>query len=250
MVGILLVTSLLATVIVSPADFDLLILRTITFTATVFEIVWLISTGFTQYGQLQRQRVIDNAKLENERLKIALQFWQQNFLEVDGEKSGNESPLLKVAAALNQAVATEDLELGLQAIEFTNLYFAEFAADFLGQDGMDIESELGRIARTWKHEAEVIWSVSGAHVEIPMARRVIAALEVCVSKAIRRGEASVISVDIQRLGNIVACKVTDNGQDYVETGSGLGIEILMDLTGGTWQRDRSGGLNIATAQFV
>ena len=250
MASILLVTSLLATALASPSDYDLLALRTIAFTATVFEIVWLIATGFIQYGQLQRQRVIDHAKVENERLKIAIQFWQQNFPEVDGDKAGSESPLLKVAAAMNQAVATEDLELGLQAMEFTNLYFAEFAADFLGQDGMDIESELGRIARTWKHTAEVIWSVSGEYVEIPMARRVIAALEVCVSKAIRHGEASVISVDVKRMGNSVEFKVSDNGQDYVEAGSGLGIEILMDLTGGTWQRDRSGGLNIATAQFV
>jgi hypothetical protein len=250
MSGILLVTSLLATAIASPSDYDLLVLRTIAFTATVFEIVWLVATGFIQYGQLLRQRVIDNAKVENERLKLSLQFWQQNLPEVDGDKAGNESPLLKVASAMNHAVATEDLELGLQAMEFTNLYFAEFAGDFLGQDGMDIETELGRIARTWKHKAEVIWSVTGAHVEILMARRVIASLEVCVSKAIRHGEASVISVDVKRLGETVEFKVSDNGQDYVEAGSGLGIEILMDLTAGTWQRDRSGGLNIATAQFV
>ena len=150
---------------------------------------------------------------------------------------------------MTQAVATDDLALGLQAIEFTNLYFAEFAADFLGQDAMDIESELGRISRTWKHKAEVIWSVSGAQVDILMARRVIATLEVCASKAIRHGEASVISVDVKRLGDAVELKVSDNGQDYVESGSGLGVEILMDLTGGTWKRDRSGGLNIATAQF-
>jgi hypothetical protein len=249
MASILLVTSLLATILASPSEYDLLIMRTIAFTATVFEIVWLISTGFIQYGQLQRQRIIDNAKAENERLKISLQFWQQNFPEIDGDKAGSESPLLKVAAAMKQAVATDDLALGLQAIEFTNLYFAEFAADFLGQDGMDIESELGRISRTWKHKAEVIWSVSGAQVDISMARRVIATLEVCASKAIRHGEASVISVDVKRLGDAVELKVSDNGQDYVESGSGLGVEILMDLTGGTWQRDRSGGLNIATAQF-
>jgi hypothetical protein len=249
MASILLVTSLLATLFASPSEYDPLVLRTIAFAATVFEIVWLISTGFIQYGQIQRQRIIDNAKIENERLKISLQFWQQNFPEADGEKAGSESPLLKVAAAMKQAVATDDLALGLQAIEFTNLYFAEFAADFLGQDGMDIESELGRISRTWKHKAEVIWSVSGAQVDISMARRVIATLEVCASKAIRHGEASVISVDVKRLGDAVELKVSDNGQDYVEAGSGLGVEILMDLTGGTWQRDRSGGLNIATAQF-
>lgn len=249
MASILLVTSLLATVIVSPTDYDLLVLRTIAFTATVFEIVWLIATGFIQYGQLQRQRVIDHAKFENQRLKIALEFWQQNFTEVDGDNAGNESPLLKVAAAMKQAVETDNLALGLQAIEFANLYFAEFAADFLGQDGMDIASELGRISRTWANQTEVIWTVSGDQVDLLMARRVIATLEVCVSKAIRHAEASVISVDVKRLGDAVELKVSDNGQDYVEAGSGLGVEILMDLSGGTWQRNRSGGLNIATAQF-
>jgi hypothetical protein len=249
MTGVLLVTSLLATVLASQQDYDLLVLRTIAFTATVFEIVWLVATGFIQYGQLQRQRIIDDASHENERLKRSLNFWKQNFSEVNGDKAGNESPLLKVAAAMNQAVATNDLDLGLSAMEFSNLYFVEFATDFLGQDGMDIESELGRISRTWKHKAEVIWSVTGAQVEILMARRVIAALEVCVSKAIRHGNASVISIDVKRLGNAVELRVSDNGQDYVEGGSGLGVEILMDLTGGTWQRNRSGGLNIATAQF-
>ena len=250
MSGILIVTSLLATAIASPSEYDLLILRTIAFTATVFEIVWLISTGFIQYGQIQRQHIIDNAKVENERLKISLQFWQQNFPEIDGDKAGNESPLLKVAAAMTQAVATDDLALGLQAIEFTNLYFAEFAADFLGQDSMDIESELGRISRTWKQQAEVIWSVSGNLVELAMARRTVAALEICVSKSIRHGIASVVSVDVKRLGNSVEIRVSDNGQSYEESATGLGVEILKELSGNTWQRDRSGGLNIVTAQFV
>jgi hypothetical protein len=249
MMSILLVTSLLATLLALPSEYDLLVLRTIAFTATVFEIVWLLATGFIQHGQLQRQRVIDNAKVENDRLKISMEFWQQNFPEFDGDKTGNESPLLKVAAAMKQAVETENLALGLQAIEFANLYFAEFAADFLGQDGMDIASELGRISRTWANQTEVIWTVSGDQVDLLMARRVIATLEVCVSKAIRHGNASVISIDVKRLGETVEIKASDNGQEYVEGGSGLGVEILRDLTGGTWQRNRSGGLNIATAQF-
>jgi FtsZ-binding cell division protein ZapB len=249
MASILLITSLLSTAIASPLVYDLLVLRTIAFTATIFEIVWLVATGFIQYGQLQRQTTIDSASSENEQLKSSLHFWQQRFVASGGESDRNEPPLLTVSGAMNLAVATGDLELGLEAMEFSNLYFAEFAEDFLGQDDMDIESELGRISRTWKPKAEVIWSVSGARVERSMARRVIASLEVCVSKAIRHGNATVISIDVQRLGNAVEIKASDNGQDYVEGGSGLGVEILMDLTGGTWQRDRSGGLNIATAQF-
>ena len=249
MISILLVTSLLSTTLVSPIDYDLLILRTIALTATVFEIVWLIATGFIQYGQLQRQKTIDRAKAENETLELSLIFWQENLSELKIDDESNKSPLLEVAAAMNRAVVTQDLKLGLEAMAFSNLYFAEFAGDILGQDAMEIESELGRIARTWKNQAEVIWSVSGDHVELAIARRVTAALEICVSKAIRHGEASVISVDVKRLNDVVEIKVSDNGHDYVESVSGLGVEILKELSNGTWQRDRSGGLNIVAAEF-
>ena len=249
MISILLVTSLLSTTLVSPVDYDLLILRTIAVTATVFEVVWLIATGFIQYGQLQRQKTIDRAKAENETLELSLIFWQENISELKIDDESHKSPLLEVAAAMNRAVVTQDLQLGLEAMAFSNLYFAEFAGDILGQDAMDIESELGRIARTWKNQAEVIWSVSGDHVELAIARRVTAALEICVSKAIRHGEASVISVDVKRLNDVVEIKVSDNGHDYVEGDSGLGVEVLKELSGNTWQRERAGGLNIVTALF-
>ncbi|CAB4658127.1 unannotated protein [freshwater metagenome] len=249
MISILLVTSLLSTTLVSPIDYDLLILRTIAVTATVFEVVWLIATGFIKYGQLQRQKTIDRAKAENETLELSLIFWQNNISELRIEDESNKSPLLEVAAAMNRAVVTQDLQLGLEAMAFSNLYFAEFAGDILGQDAMEIESELGRIARTWKNQAEVIWSVSGDHVELAIARRVTSALEICVSKAIRHGEASVISVDVKRLNVVVEIKVSDNGHDYVEGDSGLGVEILKELSGNTWQRERAGGLNIVTALF-
>ena len=249
MISILLVTSLLSTTLVSPIDYDLLILRTIAVTATVFEVVWLIATGFIKYGQLQRQKTIDRAKAENETLELSLIFWQENISELKIDDESHKSPLLEVAAAMNRAVVTQDLQLGLEAMAFSNLYFAEFAGDILGQDAMEIESELGRIARTWKNQAEVIWSVSGDHVELAIARRVTAALEICVSKAIRHGEASVISVDVKRLNDVVEIKVSDNGHDYVEGDSGLGVEILKELSGNTWQRERAGGLNIVTALF-
>jgi hypothetical protein len=236
-------------VIASPLDYDLLVLRTIAFTATVFEIVWLVATGFIQYGQLQRQLTIDKASDENEQLRRSLRFWQQHFAPVDGAPAKDEPPLLIVSAALNQAAATDDLELGLEAMEFSNRYFADFAADFLGHDDMDIEFELGRMSRTVATQSDVIWSISGEKVDLATARRAIAALEICISKAIRHGGASVISIDVKRMVDTVAIKISDNGQDYVEGGSGIGVEILKELSNNTWQRERSGGLNIVTAQF-
>lgn len=249
MISILLVTSLLSTTLVSTIDYDLLILRTIAVTATVFEIIWLIASGFIKYGQLQRQKIIDRAKAENETLEIALIFWHENISAPNIEDESSKSPLLELVAAMNRAVITQDLKLGLEAMAFSNLYVAEFAGDILGRDAMEIETELGRIARTWKNQADVIWSASGDHVEPAIARRVTAALEICVSKAIRHGEASVISVDVKRLNESVEIKVSDNGHDYVEGDSGLGVEILKELSGNTWQRERAGGLNIVTALF-
>jgi hypothetical protein len=249
MASILIVTSLLSTAIASPQVYDLLILRTMAFTATIFEIVWLVATGFILYGQLQRQLTIDHAGYENEQLRRSLQFWKQHFAASISESPKDQPPLLTVSAAISQAAATDDLTLGLEAMEFSNRYFAEFASDFLGHEGMDIEQELSRISRTVATQSDVIWSVSGAKVDLALARRVIAALEICISKAIRHGNASVISIDVKRMVDTVVIKVSDNGSDYVEGGSGIGVEILKELSGNTWLRERSGGLNIVTAQF-
>ena len=249
MIAVLLVTSLLSTAIASPADFDLLVLRTIAFTATVFEIVWLIATGFIQFGQIQRQEIVDDAKLENERLESSLRFWQQNYIDKNLDSEMNNAPLLVVAMAMNRAVETEDLKLGIGAMEFSNLYFAEFAVDILGQDAIEIESELDRLSHIWEKQSELIWSITGDRADPKITRRIVAALEICVSKAIRHGNATIISIDVNYLANSAAIKVTDNGNDYVEGSASLGVEILKELSNGTWQRDRSGGLNIVTAQF-
>jgi hypothetical protein len=109
MASILLITSLLSTAIASPQVHDLLVLRTIAFTATIFEIVWLVATGFIQYGQIQRQMTIDRASSENEQLKRSLHFWQQRFVASGGESDRNEPPLLTVSGAMNLAAATGDL---------------------------------------------------------------------------------------------------------------------------------------------
>ena len=249
MMSLLLVSSLLSTALVSPDNYDLFGLRTFVVTATIFEIVWLVATGFIQFSQVQRQKIIEGAKVENVKLKRSLEFWQRNFLENTDAKDISESPLLVVAAAMTEAIETQDLELGLQAIEFSNLYFAEFAVDYLLREDFGIETELTRLSTDWIQQAEIIWTFSGGLIEMAMSRRVIAALEVCISKAIRHGNANIISIDVKCSGHKVSIKVSDNGKDYVEASTGLGIEIIQELSNGTWRRNRSGGINVVTAQF-
>lgn len=59
-----------------------------------------------------------------------------------------------------------------------------------------------------------------------------------------------VSIDVSANQFGADLKVTDNGHVHDDGGIGLGVEILQELTGNTWQRNRSGGLNIVTAKFV
>ncbi len=58
-----------------------------------------------------------------------------------------------------------------------------------------------------------------------------------------------VSIDVRGHEIGAEIKVTDNGHAHGDGGVGLGVEILLELSNGTWERNRAGGLNIVTAQF-
>lgn len=132
---------------------------------------------------------------------------------------------------MNDAVATDDLKLGLLEMEFSDLYLGKVASTLLGWENISIENELERITQTWKKKCDVIWSVSGNLVDYTLALRVIAALEIRIASAIQHANASVVSIDIKRESNIVVISITDNGQVHDEEIE-LHIEILQELSGG------------------
>ena len=58
-----------------------------------------------------------------------------------------------------------------------------------------------------------------------------------------------VSIDVRGHEIGADFKITDNGHEHNDGGTGLGVEILQELSGNTWERNRAGGLNIVTAQF-
>jgi hypothetical protein len=250
MVVAIFLTSVMLPIFPDTYGYNLFSMRGIALAATMFEVVWLVASGYVIYNQNQRQQIIANAQLENERLRNANGLIARIGNRFEKNNYDPTTALDLISEEINRARVNSDLQLARETLEFSSILFSQISDSLIGISQASIKTTLERVSKTSAGAAQVFWTFTGEPVPDSMQPRISAALEICVSKAIRHGEASVISVDIQRLGNIVACKVTDNGQDYVEAGSGLGIEILMDLTGGTWQRDRSGGLNIATAQFV
>ena len=249
MLALLFVSGLVSSTLVAATDVNMITFRSLIVAAIGVEIVWLVASGYIQYAQIQRQLIIDNAKLENDRLRLTLAFWHSSKDAFESKECFGYGLMQCIADSMKHAFANDDLMQGLQAMEFASLYFAEFSEEFLGADAMTIENELNRISHTWNTQAEIIWSISGPQVDSVIARRAIAAIEICVSKSIRHGNASVVSVDVRSLENQVEIKVSDNGTAHNDNGSGLGVEILQALSHNTWQRYRSGGINIATAKF-
>lgn len=230
--------------------YDLASMRGIALAATLFEVVWLVASGYVIFNQNQRKQIIANAQLENERLRDAARFIE--LVKPDFEKS-NFSPtaaLDLVSEKLDQARIDSNLLLARQALEFSSTLFSQISELLSGTPATSVEQTLKRVSNVSAGTAEVIWTITGLPLSDSLQPRISAALEICVSKAIRHGEATVVSIDVSANQFGADLKVTDNGHVHDDGGIGLGVEILQELTGNTWQRNRSGGLNIVTAKFV
>lgn len=230
--------------------YDLASVRSIALAATLFEVVWLVASGYVIFNQIQRTQIITNAQHENERLRDATEFTE--LVKLDFEKS-NFSPtavLDLVSEKLDQARINSNLLLARQALEFSSILFSQISEFLSRLPATSVEQNLNRISNVSDGTAEVIWTITGLPLSESLQPRISAALEICVSKAIRHGEATVVSIDVSGKEFGVDLRVTDNGHEHDDGGVGLGVEILQELTGNTWQRYRSGGLNIVTAQFV
>jgi signal transduction histidine kinase len=134
-------------------------------------------------------------------------------------------------------------------LEFSSILFGGIADLLSGTSETSIEQTLNRVSTTSAATTEVLWTITGSQIADSVQPRISAALEICVSKAIRHGEATVVSIDVRGHESGAEFKVTDNGHEHDDGGVGLGVEILQELSGDTWERNRAGGLNIVTAQF-
>jgi signal transduction histidine kinase len=249
MLAALFLTSALLSTIPGYLGYDRASLLGIALAATTFEVVWLIASGYVIFNQNQRQAIIANAQLENERLQDAIQFIE--IVKSDFEKSQYKptESLDLISEQINRALVDSNLQLSRGALEFSSILFGEIADLLSGTSETSIEQALNRVSTTSAATTEVLWTITGSQIPDSLQPRISAALEICVSKAIRHGEANVVSIDVRGSQTGAEIKVTDNGHAHDDGGIGLGVEILLELSGDTWERNRAGGLNIVTAQF-
>lgn len=249
MLAALFLTSALLSTIPGYLDYDRASLLGIALAATIFEVVWLVASGFVIFNQNQRQAIIANAQLENERLQDAIRFI--GIAKSDLEKCQYEptESLDLISEQINRARVDSNPQLARGALEFSSILFGEIADLLSGISETSIKTTLERISAASAGTAEVFWTFTGEPIPDSLQPRVSAALEICVSKAIRHGKATVVSIDVTGSKSGADFKVTDNGHEHNDGGTGLGVEILQELSGDTWERNRAGGLNIVTAQF-
>jgi hypothetical protein len=214
---------------------------------TVIEIIWIVATGILQLSQQNRQKLIDQATNENELLRLEIQYWESI---AQRSATANYSPTVSldlIASDLRQFLDADQPDRCQGAIECASTLVAEIKLIRSAIDEFSIESEFERIISTWGQGTDILWTVSGTQDSESLVRRAITLIEISILKSLRNGEATVISIDFKNLDKAIEVAVTDNGLEHTGSGASLGIEILQELSGNTWNQERAGGVNKVSA---
>lgn len=216
---------------------------------TGIEIIWIASSGLLQLSQLNRQRIIDQATLENNLLRLENEYWGTISQQVAAANYSPTFALDLVASDLREFMALDQPNKSQGAIEFANSLTTEIKVIRNSIDVFSIASEFERIDATWGQEANILWTASGEGGSENVTRRAISVIEISILKSLRYGQANLISIDLISKPDEVQVSITDNGQPHGTTGAAIGTEILMELTSGTYQVKRTGALTIVTAKL-
>jgi hypothetical protein len=194
-----------------------------------------------------RQKLIDQATNENELLRLEIQYWESI---AQRSATANYSPTVSldlIASDLRQFLDADQPDRCQGAIECASTLVAEIKLIRSAIDEFSIESEFERIISTWGQGTDILWTVSGTQDSESLVRRAITLIEISILKSLRNGEATVISIDFKNLDKAIEVAVTDNGLEHTGSGASLGIEILQELSGNTWNQERAGGVNKVSA---
>ena len=204
---------------------------------------------FELLSQQNRQKIIDQATLENELLQSEIQYWE-TIAQASAVRNNSPSATLElISADLGSFLQADQAENCKGAIECASSLVAEIKFIRGSIDEFSIESVFERIMATWGQEANILWTVSGESGTEATIRSAITLIEIAILRSLRNGNANVISIDVTNLNNASEVTITDNGVEHSDTGASLGIDILHTLSSGTWSQVRSGGVNKVTAKI-
>jgi hypothetical protein len=153
-----------------------------------------------------------------------------------------------IASDLQNFLATDRPDKCKGAIECASTIVAEVQFVRRSIDDFSIESEFERIVATWGQDVEILWTTSGETRDENLIRRAITLIEILILRSLRDGNASVISIHVANSGPLTEVTVSDNGVNHAALEPSLSIDILQEISNGTWNQVRSGGVNKVTAQ--
>ena len=249
MFAVLMLLAIIGPLFSSAAYISIFELQTFAVAGTVIEIIWIIASGLLLLSQQNRQKIIDQATLENELLQSEIQYWE-TIAQASAVRNNSPSATLElISADLGGFLQADQAEKCKGAIECASSLVAEIKFIRGSIDEFSIESEFERIMATWGQEANILWTVSGESGTEATIRSAITLIEIAILRSLRNGNANVISIDVTNLNNASEVTITDNGIEHSDTGASLGIDILQTLSSGTWSQVRSGGVNKVTAKI-
>ena len=215
---------------------------------TVIEIIWIVATGLLQLSQQNRQRIIDQATLENELLQNEILYWETIAQSADTANFSPSATLELISSHIQSFLQTDQPDKCTGAIECASTLVAEIKFVRGAIDEFSIEAEFERIMATWGQEANILWTVSGETNPESLVRKAITLVEISILRSLRNGGASVISIDVNNSKSGSEVTITDNGVEHTAAGASLGIEILQKISNNYWSQVRAGGVNKVTAQ--
>ena len=249
MFAVLMLLAIIGPLFSSAAYISIFELQTFAVAGTVIEIIWIIASGLLLLSQQNRQKIIDQATLENELLQSEIQYWE-TIAQASAVRNNSPSATLElISADLGGFLQADQAEKCKGAIECASSLVAEIKFIRGSIDEFSIESEFERIMATWGQEANILWTVSGESGTEATIRSAITLIEIAILRSLRNGNANVISIDVTNVNNASEVTITDNGIEHSDAGTSLGIDILQTLSSGTWSQVRSGGVNKVTAKI-
>lgn len=216
---------------------------------TVIEIIWIIATGLLQLSQQNRQKIINQATLENDLLRREIHYWETIAMRAAAENYSPSVTLELISSDLRSFLEANQPDNCKGAVECASSLVAEIKFIRGSIDEFSIESEFERIMATWGQEANILWTVSGESGSESTIRSAITLIEIAILRSLRNGNANVISIDVTNVNNASEVTITDNGIEHSDTGASLGIEIIQAISNNTWSQVRSGGVNKVMARI-
>jgi hypothetical protein len=249
MCAILVLQAIIGPLFSSAPYISIFELQVFALAGTLIEIIWIVATGLLLLSQQNRQKIIDQATSENELLNLEVKYWETIANRAKHESYSPTFTLDLIASDLRSFLAADQPDNCRGAIECASSLVAEIKFVRGSVDVFSIESEFERILATWGQAVEILWTVSGENASESQVRRAIALIEISILRSLRNGSASVISIDVASSDTASEVTVSDNGVEHATVGASLGIDILQKISNGTWNQERSGGVNKVTARI-